>query len=88
MRSIFLYMRPSTLFELANAVRSSDTAIQKKYLQCKFAINSVQLITTNLIWTCLLIPLKYMENQEHSGQVQQNFFIENLLKKMSFATQF
>ncbi len=30
----------------------------------------VQAIFSNLNWTCLLIPLKYMENQEQSGQVQ------------------
>jgi hypothetical protein len=28
------------------------------------------LISYNLDWTCLLISLKYMENQEQSGQVQ------------------
>ncbi len=30
----------------------------------------LQVKITILNWTCLLIPLKYMENQEQSGQVQ------------------
>ncbi len=31
---------------------------------------TLQAIFSNLNWTCLLIPLKYMENHEQSGQVQ------------------
>jgi hypothetical protein len=30
----------------------------------------LQVKITILNWTCLLIPLKYIENQEQSGQVQ------------------
>jgi hypothetical protein len=37
---------------------------------CKTIFLYIQAIFSNLNWTCLLIPLKYMENQEQSGQVQ------------------
>jgi hypothetical protein len=51
------------------------------------------MIITNPIWTCLLIPLKYMENQEHSGQVQFRFMIitkieESFLLLTSFICSF
>ncbi len=32
-------------------------------------------LCTKINWSCLLIPLKCMENQEHSGQVQSRFVI-------------
>jgi hypothetical protein len=31
---------------------------------------ALQAVLSNLNWTCLLIPLHYIENQEQSGQVQ------------------
>jgi hypothetical protein len=42
---------------------------------------NLQVKITILNWTCLLIPPKYMENQEQSGQVQFRTVIFTCIQK-------